>query len=176
VNVLCLVSKELYRLAQDDRHWRTFIELTPKDGSVEPSSRLCHASTIYDGGLYVHGGHNTIPDTQLFFEVKDDLWKYSFASKQWTNILPADGYLFPSKTEHSAVVWGNKMWLFGGYAGNQFTGNLFFYDFNSGVCEQVQTEGDQPPIRSAHVGVAYQDSMYIFGGWNGRVQNNELYR
>ena len=35
----------------------------------------------------------------------------------------------PKKTEHSAVVYDNKLWLFGGYAGTTFTNTMYTYDF-----------------------------------------------
>jgi hypothetical protein len=49
-----------------------------KNGETVPSPRLCHAAVVHEGALYVHGGHNTVADTQLFSEVKSDLYKFIF--------------------------------------------------------------------------------------------------
>jgi len=114
-----------------------------------------------------------VPNTQLFNEVKADMWKYDFETRNWTRI---DCKALPTKTEHSAVVYNNKLWLFGGYSGKVFTNSLYSYDFRTNECIELQARGEIPPQRSAHIAVVHRDSMYIFGGWNGTSQNNDLYK
>jgi len=165
------VSHMLYRLVHQDSLWKEFVEI-PQDKTCAPSPRLCHTAVVWDKCMWVHGGHTTIIGTQQFQDIKNDLYKYSFETREWIKI----NCLLPFKTEHSCVVYANKMWLFGGYSGNSFTNSLYSYDIATNECELIECTGDVPPTRSAHIGVLYNDYMYIFGGWNGAVQHNDMYR
>jgi hypothetical protein len=50
------------------------------------------------------------------------------AERKWVSMEAVDPLSLPSKTEHSMVVYGNKLWLFGGYSGSQFTSSLYTFD------------------------------------------------
>jgi N-acetylneuraminic acid mutarotase len=93
-----------------------------------PTSRLCHIAVTWGGCMWIHGGHNTHAESQTFNEIKSDLWKYKFEEKKWEQVHIEKGTM-PAKTEHSAVIYQNKMYLFGGYSGEYFTNTLFSYDF-----------------------------------------------
>jgi N-acetylneuraminic acid mutarotase len=200
LSVVSRVSRVLYNSCQDERLWRKEIikceqpkkgfspppsPMSSPSGSpmmeesevayVTPTSRLCHIAVTWGGYMWIHGGHNTHADSQTFNEIKNDLWRYKFEDKQWERVHVESGCALPAKTEHSAVIYQNKMYLFGGYSGEYFTNTLYAYDFEKNECTHVVTSGDVPSVRSAHVGVVYQDKMYIFGGWNGAEQNNDLY-
>jgi len=178
LSVVSQVSRVFYNSCQDERLWRK--EFIKCDNNAEsansmdglPGSRLCHSCVTYGGYMWIHGGHNTCVGTQTFAEVKNDLWRYNFTEKTWEQMIVSN---LPAKTEHSAVVYKNKMYLFGGYSGDNFTNTLYSYDFTTNECVQVSTSGDIPPIRSAHIGVVHNDRLYIFGGWNGDEQNNDMF-
>jgi len=176
LSVVSQVSRVFYNSCQDERLWRKEFVKCEKtaDSSMDglPGSRLCHSCVTYRGHMWTHGGHNTCVGTQTFAEVKNDLWRYNFAEKTWEQMICSN---LPSKTEHSAVVYKNKMYLFGGYSGDNFTNSLYAYDFATNECTPVLTSGEIPSVRSAHIGVVHNDRMYIFGGWNGDEQNNDMY-
>lgn len=181
---MSVTDHTMHRICHDDRLWKNKFPLPVKafnpyetlsqddDSQSYPSSRLCHAAVVWGDCMYVHGGHNTIPNTQLFNEVKNDFWKFNFQTRQWSQIEAPNS---PSKTEHSAVVYDDKLWLFGGYSGNYFTNSLCCFDFKTETWTEVTASGEIPTYRSAHVAGVYGDKMYIFGGWNGANQNNEIY-
>jgi len=175
LSVVACVSHILNRMANEDALWkRELVEIHPKKDEAHPlpGPRLCHVAVVWKDCMYIHGGHNTNPGTQQFHEIKRDFHCFSFETRQWTPIQAS----LPSKTEHSAVVYDSKMWLFGGYSGSSFTNSLYMYDFVTNECTLVNGVGDIPSERSAHVGVVHKDCMYIFAGWNGHTQNNDLYR
>jgi len=191
LSIISRVSRIFYNSCQDERLWKKkfikFEKITKEENpsypfeskirsevSIFPSSRLCHISVVWGGYMWVHGGHNTQPETQTFSEVKSDLWKYKFEEKTWEQVI-VSGSNLPAKSEHSAVIYNNKMYLFGGYSGEKFTNTLYCYDMKENQCSLIDTYGQIPSVRSAHVGVVYKDKMYIFGGWNGIDQNNDLY-
>jgi len=176
LSVVSRVSRVFYNSCQDERLWRKEIvkcekpALESMDGA--PTPRLCHSCVTWGGYMWVHGGHNTCPGTQTFAEVKNDLWRYKFDERTWEQMIVSD---LPSKTEHSSVVYKDKLYLFGGYSGDFFTNTLYCYDFETNECRYINTTGDIPSVRSAHVGIVHNDTMYIFGGWNGDEQNNEMF-
>lgn len=181
-----------YRIIQDEGLWKnkfpiplkklnpyspppspkTFKLFTKNTKHSIPPARLCHISVTWGDYMWIQGGHNTIPNTQLFSEVKVDMWRYSFTNESWEEVRVKDA---PSKTEHTAVIYDDKLWLFGGYSGSYFTNSLWSFDFKELKWNEVSTIGEVPSYRSAHIAVVHQDKMYIFGGWNGVNQNNDLY-
>jgi len=54
----CAVSRELYRLSKDPSLWKgLFLETRPSEGGPDP--RLWCSSVVFQGKLYVYGGHTT---------------------------------------------------------------------------------------------------------------------
>jgi len=187
---LMTVNKRLWRISTDHKLWSEHPEF-PYRMDVEkgrkslltkvaeifksepgtPEGRLCHSAVMYNGQMLINGGHNTVTETQLFHEVKSDLWVLDLASKKWQEVTEPR---FPKRTEHSAVVWADKLWLFGGFAGDQFVNDVICYDIASKALVPVHPHGNIPSARSAHVAVAAHGKMWVFGGWNGTDQNNDM--
>lgn len=129
--------------------------------------------------MYVYGGH--VPDALNFIrDVKNDFYSYHFGSKKWETIQPRNGSEpLPYKTEHTAVIYKNCMYLFGGYSNGNLgyrDVSIYEYNFDTRMCVRVEAGGVVPPDRSAHTAVVYKDNMYILGGWDGNVSNNDFYR
>jgi len=171
--------RDLYRIGNEDNIWRKkgFLKRSADTAfnggcSAIPPARLCHSAVIYRKKLYVFGGHNTELDSQRFSEVKNDLHVYEIETKVWSN-RPIKN--MPCKTEHSTVIHGEKLWMFGGYSGQVFSNTLYYMGITSEKCILAKPCGEIPTGRSAHVGVTCDDKMYIFGGWDGITQNNQLF-
>lgn len=171
------VSRDFKILALDDSLWRRFFVKVAlaKD---PPPARVCHSAVVYGERMYVYGGH--VPDALNFIrDVKNDFYAYHFATKKWEAIVPRNGSEpLPYKTEHTAVIYKNSMYLFGGYS-NGTLGyrdvSIYEYNFDTRTCVRVDAGGTVPPDRSAHTAVVYKDNMYILGGWDGTVSNNDFY-
>lgn len=128
--------------------------------------------------MYIYGGH--IPDPLNYIrDVKNDMYAFHFKTRKWAAITAADGSPpFPSKTEHTGVVHGDSMYLFGGYS----NGTMGYSDIDvyavhllSRSVERIPAVGEAPSDRSAHSAVVYHDHMYIFGGWDGTTTNNDFH-
>jgi N-acetylneuraminic acid mutarotase len=168
------VCKEFRSLALDDSLWkRFFVKLNTKDS---PLARVCHSAVVYGDKMYVYGGH--VPDALNYIrDVKNDFYAYHFATKKWEVIHPKSDSVMPYKTEHTAVLYKNSMYLFGGYSGSQGYRDTAIYEFNfeTRQCCRIEATGAIPPDRSAHTAVVYKDHMYIMGGWDGSESNNDFY-
>lgn len=188
VNML-QVSKGFYRIGMEKQLWLEHqdfpyrLQLKQKNGEKTswsavvfqdnaPPARLCHTAVIYGNSMYINGGHNTVVGTQLFQDVKADFWRLDLETRKWEDMTQPH---FPNRTEHSAVVWGNKLWLFGGFASTAFNNDVVCYDFDSKEMVPINPRGMPPSVRSAHVAIAAHGKMWVFGGWNGTDQNNELH-
>jgi len=191
LNELCklsYVSKDIRALSLDDGLWMSFfVKMNPAVNPVLdrdehepfiPPARVCHSAVIHGERMYIFGGH--IPDPLNYIrDVKSDCCAFHFPTHSWEPILPSPkGEPFPSKTEHTAVVHQNTMYLFGGYS-NSTTGysdvDIYAFNFDTRICERVNATGNAPTDRSAHTAVVYQDSMYVLGGWDGDVSNNDFH-
>ena len=58
------------------------------------------------------------------------LASFNFASQEWTQIVPKGDEAPPPRAGHSAVVYGDKMWIFGGKSNdNDKLLDLWAFDF-----------------------------------------------
>ena len=42
----------------------------------------------------------------------------------------------------------------------------------SGVCENVETKGEIPPVRSGQSAVQWKNFMFVYGGWDAVISKN----
>jgi len=167
------VCREFRALSTDDGLWRRFFVRIPSRDA--PTARVCHSALVYEEKMYIYGGH--VPDSMNYIrDVKNDFYAYHFTSRKWEPIHPKSE--MPYKTEHTAVLYKNCMYLFGGYSGplGYRDTAIYEYNFETKTATRIEAAGTFPPDRSAHTAVVYKDHMYIFGGWDGSESNNDFYK
>ena len=69
---------------------------------LSPQARLCHTASVYKDCMYVHGGHNTQPNSQLFREVLSDMWRYNFGMLMLTKIILP---YYPIIILQKSIIW-----------------------------------------------------------------------
>ena len=144
-------------------------EFTLVDDGNGPSARGRYALGHDRAGqrMIVHGGRfrdGTSGDYTLFA----DTWILDLQTDTWTELGAQDG---PSaRTNHTAVVAGDQMLLFGGNASTDGAffaplGDLWSLDLASGQWAQVPTEGG-PGARLFHAAAVSDDgsTMFVYGG------------
>lgn len=129
-----------------------------------------HASLVVHGGsLFVYGG----------FDVDDkvlaDLWQFKIETNQWALIhlktampyTPQDPPQLPvARAEHTAVVEGNRMIVFGGYDGKKKLNDTYVYDFAANQWSRPgNAEHNAPSRRCKHSAVLYKKKIYVVGGF-----------
>lgn len=95
-------------------HWR----LPQISGSV-PRGRARHAAVIHDDKLFIVGGvtgeNNVILDDLTYLDLQTWTW-----SRTWS---------FTARFDHTAWVWGNRLWIFGGLGPNmERTSDIWWLD------------------------------------------------
>ena len=78
-------------------------------GCAGPCVRASHSNVIHNNKLYVFGGQDD-DNNKL-----GDLWTFDLGSKQWAEVSDDESGFKPiARSGHTAVVWGQKMYIFGG--------------------------------------------------------------
>jgi N-acetylneuraminic acid mutarotase len=132
-----------------------------------PRPRSGHSAVIYNHAMYIFGG--------LGEYRYNDLFRFDFSSCTWTEIKPVDESTIPSKRcKHSACVYQNMMYIFGGWDSSGKLNDMHRYVFERNTWELVPCT-NPPAARSAHSVAIYQSSMYLFGGI-GDNKYNDMYR
>jgi N-acetylneuraminic acid mutarotase len=72
----------------------------------------------------------------------------------------------PSRDGHTAVVYGDRMYIFGGFEeeNQRFSQETYYFDFITKTWGQLITEGEPPQYRDFHTACVIEGRMYIFGG------------
>jgi len=123
-------------------------------GEFGPVSR--HTSVVYRDKLYSYGGSDG-QDSLDLYALDLRIWR-------WEKVL-ARGEVPESRDEHTMVLDGDSMVIFGGYLDLQRTNHLFRYHFKENRWERViPVGGVEPAPRSGHSAVVWGDQMVIFGG------------
>ena len=85
---------------------------------------------------------------------------------------------------HSAVVFRDSMFVFGGYTGDIYSNSnlrnkndLFEYKFTTSqwINWEDKISGPLPPARSAHGAAVFQNKLWIFAGYDGHTRLNDMW-
>ena len=92
---------------------------------------------------------------------------FHLENNEWTSVM-VEGNQPPPRAGHSAVVYNDKMWIFGGKSNdNDKMLDLWAFDFAKKTWELIDFIMDddvQIASRSGHRASIYQDHMIIFAG------------
>lgn len=137
-----------------------------------------HASLVVHGGsLFIYGGFD------VDGKALPDLWEYKIETNSW-HLIPGHssspfGYNMPdpatvlrrgqvpvARAEHTAIVQGNRMIIFGGYDGKRKLNDTYVYDFAIKQWSRPShAEHNAPSRRCKHSAILYKSKMYIVGGF-----------
>jgi len=126
------------------------------------SPRSALTVVVWKDKLYTFGGWNGFSKAWY-----NDVHKFEFATKTWSKVS-AKGTVPPQRTSHTAVVWKDKMYTFGGFSGEHYLNDLYEFDLETETWKDVTTQstGERPEPRSRFCAAVHGDTMYILGGWN----------
>ena len=135
-----------------------------------PTPRSGAKGVACNSSFYLFGGY-TRKDGVYY----NDLYRFDTGSGIWTKLF-CTGDCPSIRTDHTAVLYENSIYIFGGY-----DGKIRFNDLRSCKLENYEwvalpENGMQPLPRFGHTAVVYNHSMYIFGGWDGHETLEDLYQ
>jgi len=141
---------------------------------VSPKARYRTSAVAYQNKMLVVGGHDGAKHL-------NDFYQFNFDTNVWQLIESKGSTIPPSpRDSHSAIIFGNSMYLFGGSTGAA-RNDLFEFRFDTRQWREIRPaqakDGQQyqvPCPRFCHTGVVYNSSLYIFGGYDGQNRLNDF--
>ncbi|KAG0378005.1 hypothetical protein BGX24_004979 [Mortierella sp. AD032] len=100
------VTNDLHVLDLVTMHWDCIVA---KDG-VPPTKRYGHTAVLWNQNIIIFGGANEYTD------YRDDVIMFSLQTRTWSR--PEIRGEVPARYLHSATVYRNKMYVYGGFAKN----------------------------------------------------------
>lgn len=151
----------------------TWKKITQSDGMQKPSARRYHSSVVFDNKMYIFGG-NAWKKSNL-----NDLWVFNYDLNEWkqltndnnTNVSWPEG-----RCRHSAVVCGNKMYVFGGEGNNgEVFDDLWVFNFDLESWTNIKKELNQMwPSGRFHHGAVLIGGQSLIIGCGLHSKNNYL--
>ena len=130
--------------ASDGKTW------TQATASAGWSGRYSHTSVVYDGKMWVMGGHGGGRD--VWWSTNGITWTQATASAGWS-----------ARYAHTSVVYDGKMWVMGGYDGSYKRDVWWSTD---GITWTQATASAGWSTRDRHTSVVYDGKMWVMGGYD----------
>jgi N-acetylneuraminic acid mutarotase len=151
------------------------------DPNTSPPACFGHTMVAIDNKAYVFGGVNySLSEQQLndcYYplgeQLFNDIWAWNNAEAEWLEISQTN--LPPARNSHTAVALGSKMYvLFGQDSSGNFFEDMWSYDPNNNIWDEITPEGPRPKARASHSAVVIDDAIYVLGGEdeNGSILND----
>jgi len=117
---------------------------------------------VWGGKMYIFGGWNGF--SKRWF---NDVYELCLETKRWRSVQ-AKGEAPAQRTSHASVIKSGKMYVFGGFSGENYLNDLWEFDLVTETWKDISEEctGQRPAPRSRFCAAVHGDHMYILGGWN----------
>eukprot|EP00002_Diphylleia_rotans_P037878 TRINITY_DN851_c0_g1_i4.p1 TRINITY_DN851_c0_g1~~TRINITY_DN851_c0_g1_i4.p1 ORF type:complete len:1328 (-),score=243.35 TRINITY_DN851_c0_g1_i4:664-4647(-) len=133
-----------------------------------PSHRCGHTAVVYKDMMFVYGGI----DKSRQYDPK--IYAYSFDENRW-KVVPVSGFVPSGRTGHSAVVYGDSMYVFGGLEPDKKLSNgLYEFSFETRTWKEIKSAGEVPSPRFRHASVVYKEYMFVIGGSKDALKPSQL--
>jgi len=138
-----------------------------------PARRSYHSAVMWGDKMIVCGGQDLNEGPQ------SGLWSIEigqFGHESWEKLEVEDKGGF---SRHTAILYHNKMYVFGGTNGYEEFNRTLILDLKSLTWSELKAENDLPPPLDSHTGILYetetQHSMIVFGGYSHGERTNQVY-
>jgi len=140
-----------------ERRWSPVL---PSAGSgPPPSPRDRHVALVYGTEFFVFGGFDGTSRIA-------DFYGFDFSSMTWRQVTPLSGAAPSPRHSHSAVVYQDSAYVYGGYDGS-YRSDFHRFDFATRHWGAVNTTGRSPRARYRATTVVHCNTMVLFGGHDG---------
>jgi hypothetical protein len=141
--------------------WGVWSVLVPDQ--ICPAARAGHFTVVDEVRQIAYIGYGTSGTGGAL----TDFWALDLHHFQWRQI-PLHGAQIPPRNGAQAIIWNDRLFLFGGFYENRYFADPYIIDQNSGAVTQVQTSGQAPSARSTPImAVADDGKLFLWGGYNG---------
>jgi len=155
-----------------DFNTRKYIKMTseeenPSTVGAPPKGRSAYSAVVYKNCMYIYGGWDG-------HESMNDIHCFNLDTKQWVQQpeQPQD-CVAPCVRSHSAWVWNDAMYVWGGYGQNGHPVELYRYDFleedPAKRWTKVNAKGTPPCGRSRMKCLLSENRVFLLGGWDRKT-------
>ena len=137
------------------------------------SPRWGHSALVYDNKMWVIGGEGSENRSSTHY---NDAW-YSADGRTW--IQATANAEWSPRSEHQSVVFGQRMWVLGGYFGlksiyREVSTNDAWYSYDGKIWYPATDDAGWSP-RSGHQALVFNNRMWVLGGKEpGNPQNRGI--
>lgn len=124
-----------------------------------PTPRDRHVSFSFGNSFYVHGGFDGRSRVS-------DMYGFDFSTMSWREINTTSGRVPSARHSHSAVVYGQSVYIAFGYDGS-YKSDIHEYDFAQSRWNAVPAAGRRPRARYRATAVVHKKYMIVYGGHDG---------
>eukprot|EP01080_Neovahlkampfia_damariscottae_P008181 gene8181-9_t len=124
-----------------------------------PAKLSGHTAIVYKSSMYVFGGIDRLKN------YSNSVYEFNFETKKW-KLFEVKGRIPSKRYSHSAILYNEKMYIFGGFNGLTMLNEVYELDFNNQngpIWKFVSTSG-KICGRKGHSSVIRNDQIFIFGG------------
>jgi len=159
------VNNDFYSYDTEKLIWKEI-----KTCDIPPLPRDRHVAVVYNRSIYIFGGYDGFNRVNDFFE-------YNVDCDSWQEVIfdGRDGPPTP-RHSHSAVVYEDCLYVFGGYDGN-YKNDFYKFNFTKNHWSKIKHNDSEiwPSSRYRTSCTVVGDKMYMFGGHDGQQQLNDFY-
>jgi N-acetylneuraminic acid mutarotase len=152
-NFISDVKNEMFEFSLETGEWNNIT-------NDQMPSRTEHASVMHQSKMYIVGGYSSQQG------YRNDIITIDFETKQ-VNKIECKGSVPQGRSAHTAVVYNNDIYIFGGWNGGASNNEFFRYNIVRDEWTQVTGTGEAPAPRRSHCACVYGNAMYVWGGFNG---------
>lgn len=156
-------ARTVFYLDLTRMHWR-YVCTT----GMEPSVRDFHTTVCIKNRIYLFGGRGTSymnSFTNIIETYSNVLWYFDLTTFTWHK-PDVTGDIPCGRRSHSAFVYDDKMYIFGGY--NAIEGKHFndLYEFDPSILRwrKIEAPGEEPCERRRQACVLVGNRVFLFGG------------
>lgn len=130
--------------------------------------RTSHSSVVFDNKMWVLGGL----DGQTFNPI-NDVWSSSDGINWIEETSSANP--FPTRQEHTSVVYDNKIWVIGGREGSVFSTKNDVWFSTDGINWVEATAAANFSPRRNHTSLVFDNKIWVIGGRSGSIRFNDVW-
>lgn len=142
------------------------VNWTEATSSAAWSGRLDHTLLNFDNKMWIIGGYQHIPTNERFDEV------YNSTDGVTWNLVTANA-AFGGRSNHTALVFDDKMWVIGGHNGTSYLTDVYYS--TDGITWTLATSNAAFGIRGNHSSVVFDNKMWVIAGYDGGFDNDVWY-
>ena len=143
--------------------------LLPFNKSNSPSQRRGHSMLSTDTNLILFGG------CDLNAKCFNDVYFFNIDTLEWT-LIENKGKVPSPRMGHSAVLYGNKMIIYGGESNDGFKNDMFEFDIAKKEWKKFEFYNKVATSRANHGAVIDNNGrMFIFGGYSEKGYLNDFF-